>query len=249
MICPKCGRLNPDGSASCPYCSEILNREKYEENLSNSATNLTVKTLDAEPAKQESPKYFKTGWLFAAAFLVIITAAIVIICNLTSPVRSIVSDYAQSFYYGDFQKTAMSSAVNLEKCYNVQSQSSFENFFGLFSAYSGYEDMLNAYSNAFTENKAKIASVYGDDYKVDVDIEKTVKVNEAVLYSCLEEYSTTYGDVLRSGEITEMRYVYATITVKGSLSQVSEITQYIVLEIAGEWYVLTNDTLDSVSNI
>lgn len=248
MICPKCNRLNQDSNAFCPFCGEVLNQEEYEKLAAEQVIDLSVKTFDEVDSAPKGPKYIKTGWMIIVAVSALLIAAVVLICDAFSPTKSAVVDYAEAFYSADFQSTVEESAVNLQKCYDVSNQSSLYNFFGLFKTYESYEDMLNTYSSAFEENKNKIISSYGETFDVDVKIKNEVKLHEAVMISFLTEYSNSYGDIIRDGQIEEMRYVYADIAIKGNIAENSELMQFIVLKIDGEWYVLTDNMLNAVSN-
>ncbi len=248
MLCPKCYRLNPDDKVICPFCSEILNQEEYERLRANGEVDFLSKSSQESQLNSNGPKYFKMGWLVIGAFFACVIALIILIVNVSSPSKNAVEDYAQAFYSADFQSTVEESAVNLEKCYAVSSQSSLNNFFGLFNPYSSYEGMLSTYSSAFAQNRDKILSVYGPDFKVKVDIKNEVKLNDTVMYSFLTQYSKSYGDILRNGEISEMRYVYAEVSLKSSVLENSDIFQFVVLKIDSEWYVLTDNMLNAVSN-
>ncbi len=250
MICHKCNRLCPDESSVCPHCSEVFDAEKYVEELQQSEPDLSVKVNTASASVSADTKYFKWGWVVVASLLSVFVGFIILLFNIFSPIKAVVEDYTDSFYNGNFQGTVMASSVNMEKCFEAQKSNNQFDFFGFFSSgYSSYDEMMSAYADAFTQNKEKISSIYGNDYKISLDIEKQVKVNETVLFNILNNYNSKYGDILRDGDITGIRYIYATVSISGSLSSISEIVQYIVIEIDGDWYVLTDDSLDSLSNV
>lgn len=250
MICPKCNRLCPDTSVICPHCSEVFDADRYVESLQESEPDVSVRASVLTENDQQSNKYFKWGWTLIVGFIALIVGCVLLFLNVTDPAKAVADEYAEAFYNGNFQGTAMSSAVNLEKCYNAQAKNNQFDFFGFFSSgYSSYEEMMSAYADAFTKNKEKISSIYGNDYDVKFHFEKQVKLNEATMFNIIKEYTSAYGDILRDGEITGMRYVYATVGIEGSDSAISEIIQYIVVEIDSQWYVLTDDSLDFISNV
>ena len=246
MVCPECKRLNPDQSVYCPYCSNVFNQEEYDK-----AIEIGEVFSESTPQNNEqvsAPKYLRTGWILLCGAVVCFFALIVLIFNVSDPAEKIVKNYAEAFYSADFYETVEASAVNLEKCYSATTQNNFGNFFGLFNPYSSYEDMLNSYMTSFNTNKNKIISIYGADFKVKIKIKNHVKLHEKVMMSFLTEYNNLYGDILRNGEIQEMRYIYADVSLEGSGGNNNQIMQFIILKIDKKWYVVTDDMLNAVSN-
>ena len=132
------------------------------------------------------------------------------------------------------------SALDLQKYYQVSSQSSLENFFGLFSQYSSYEQMLAAYSADFQSRRESLVSTFGSDYDVDIDVTKTQKISSEESYQLYQSYYTSTGDVLKDGEKSDIKLIYANVTVESDIKTVTQTFCFAVAEIDGKSCVLTD---------
>ena len=77
MICPRCGRLNEDGSNFCRFCSYDLSFDSSEQSLVPPEEN----PYTTEKMPVEGPKYKKYG--IAALCSVLAAIVIVIILAVT----------------------------------------------------------------------------------------------------------------------------------------------------------------------
>ncbi len=244
MICPNCNRLNDNSKIVCRFCGEVLKTEEYESLTLEQRQELAPKP-EIKPEVAPVPKYRKTGWLFLLAVEAVAVVLIVLLCNAFSPSKNAVKDYAQAYYSADFELTAQESAVNLRKYYNANySQNSIFDFFGYFNRYSSYEDMISQYSSAFNSKRQQVESICGSDYKVKVKIIREVKLHDAMMMRILSQYKNAYGDILRDGEIQEVRLVYAEISIIGEFDKTPQTVSFNVVKIDGKWCVLTDGTLN-----
>lgn len=239
MFCPNCGRLNPDDTESCKFCGFELNNEQAqpgEELLKDPSIEQY-----SQPVKERKGEYFKYGRLICVAVVLVIAGIIALIAvNVSSPAEKAVKAYAKGYYESSLEQTMEHSALDLQKYYQVSSQSSFENFFGLFSQYSSYEQMLSAYSAEFQSRKESIVSTFGDDYDVDIDIKKTQKLSTEESYQLYQSYLTSSGDVLKDGEKSDIRLIYANVTVESEIKTVTQTYCFAVAEIGGNYCVMTD---------
>lgn len=239
MFCPNCGRLNSDDSENCKFCGFQLNNEQAqpgEELLKDPSIEQYSK-----PVKEKKGEYFKYGWLFCIIAVAVIAGIIALIAvNVSNPAEKAVKAYAEGYYEASLEQTMEYSALDLQKYYQVSSQSSLENFFGLFSQYSSYEQMLAAYSAEFQSRRESIVSTFGNDYDVDIDVTKMQKISSEESYQLYQSYYTSTGDVLKDGEKSDIKLIYANVTVESDIKTVTQTFCFAVAEIDGKSCVLTD---------
>lgn len=239
MFCPNCGRLNSDGSENCKFCGFQLNDEQAqpgEELLKDSSIEQYSK-----PVKEKKGEYFKYGRLLCVIAVALVAGIIALIAvNVLSPAEKAVKAYTEGYYKASLQETMEYSALDLQKYYQASSQSSLENFFGLFSRYSSYEQMLAAYSADFQSRRESLVSTFGNDYDVDIDVTKTQKLSSEESYQLYQSYLTSTGDVLKDGEKSDIKLIYVNVTVESDVKTVTQTFCFAVAEIDGKSCVLTD---------
>ena len=239
MFCPNCGRLNSDDSENCKFCGFQLNDEQAqpgEEILKDSSIEQYSK-----PVKEKKGEYFKFGILLCVIAVALVAGVIALIAvNASSPAEKAVKAYTEGYYEASLEQTMEYSALDLQKYYQVSSQSSLENFFGLFSQYSSYEQMLSAYSTEFQSRRESLVSTFGSDYDVDIDVTKTQKISSEESYQLYQSYYTSTGDVLKDGEKSDIKLIYANVTVESDIKTVTQTFCFAVAEIDGKSCVLTD---------
>ena len=239
MFCPNCGRLNPDETENCRFCGFEMNNEQAQPGEELLKDPIIEKY--SHPVKEKKGEYFKYGWLLGVIAVLVVAGVIALIAvNVSSPAEKAVKAYIEGYYEASLDRTMEYSALDLQKHYQASSQSSLGNFFGLFSQYSSYEQMLAAYSAEFQSRRESLVSSFGDDYDVDVDITKKQKLSTEESNQLYQSYYTSAGDVLKDGEKSDIQLIYANVTVESDIKTVTQTYCFAVAEIGGSYCVMTD---------
>lgn len=241
MICPRCGRLNEDGSNFCRFCSYDLSFDSSEQSLVPPEEN----PYTTEKMPVEGPKYKKYG--IAALCSVLAAIVIVIILAVTlSPngAEKAAKTYINAYMSGDFQQLSKVSSADTQKYYQTISQRSFGNLWGMFSPYSSYGDMTNQLSSNYAGMYGELVAEYGADFKTSLSHIKSQKLSDGEFYYLLTQYEQTYGEIFKDGEKTEAMRVSMAVKIDGT-SKDDDIgyMNFYVIKIDSEWYVVTDGTL------
>lgn len=245
MICPRCGRLNEDGSNFCRFCSYDFSSDSSEQSLVPPEGN----PYTAEKPSVDGPKYKKFGVaVLFSAVAAAVAVVILIVTLLPNGAEKAAKTYANAYMNGDFAKLTAVSAADTQKYYQSVTQSGIGNLWGIFAPYSSYGEMMGEYAQAYAKVHSELEASYGQNFKTSLSNIKSQKLSDAELYNLLNLYNQTYGDILKDGEKTEVKLVSMTVTVDGTGSQnnVSYVNFY-VIKIDSSWYVVTDGSLASYS--